>query len=288
MNKTSALSLTFRLVTLLFFVSVIAVPFLNMLSTALSSEREVFLNPGRIAWIPSPVRFDNFLRALTFPNTNFLRAFFNTLFLIVVNVSTTVVVSSWVAYGFARVPFKGRRIMFLFMLSTMMIPFQVRLIPLYITFSRMHWVDTYMPLIIFGFFGSPFYIFLIRQFIKGIPQDLFDAARIDGYNSYRIFWTIAFPQLVPVITAIGVFIFIGEWKSLMAPLIYLRSPKLFTIAVELNRFQGIVSIGHQAELPLDNLLMAASLLTMIPPTIIFVIGQKHFLKGLDISSGIKG
>lgn len=288
MSKSSRVSVILRLAVLIFFICIIGIPFLNMISTALSSEKEVFLNPGRIAWIPKPIRLDNFARALTFPNTNFTRAFFNTLFIIAVNISTTVIVSSWVAYGFARVPFKGRRIMFLFMLSTMMIPSQVRLIPLYITFSRMHWIDTYMPLLIFGFFGSPFYIFLIRQFIKGIPQDLFDAARIDGYSSYRIFWTIAFPQLVPVVTAIAVFIFIGEWKALMAPLIYLRTPKLFTIAVELNRFQGIVSIGHQSELPLDNLLMAASLLTMIPPTLIFIFGQKHFLRGLDISSGLKG
>ena len=288
MKKNPVIYIVLRLILLSFFVCVIIVPFLNMIATALSSEKEVFLNPGRIFWIPKPIRLDNFVRALTFPNTNFIRAFFNTLLIIGVNISTTVIVSSWVAYGFARVPFKGRRIMFLFMLSTMMIPFQVRLIPLYIAFSRMHWVDTYMPLIIFGFFGSPFYIFLIRQFIKGIPQDLFDAARIDGCSSYRIFWNIAFPQLIPVITAIAVFIFIGEWKSLMAPLIYLRSPRLFTIAVELNRFQGIVSIGHQSELPLDNLLMAASLLAMIPPTIIFIVGQKHFLKGLSISSGIKG
>jgi multiple sugar transport system permease protein len=286
--RRSMLAKASRLFVIFFFMCVIAVPFLNMVSTALSSEQELFTKPGRMIWVPKPVRWDNFIRALTFKNTNFIRAFFNTMFLIVVNISTTVIVSSWVAFGFARIPFKGRRLLFLFMLSTMMIPYQVRLIPLYITFSRMHWVDTYMPLIIFGFFGSPFYIFLIRQFIKGIPQDLFDAATIDGCSSYRIFWTIAFPQLTPVITAIAVFIFIGQWKALMAPLIYIRSPELNTIALELNRFAHIVSIGHQSELPLTNLLIAASLLSMIPPTLIFVAGQKHFLKGLDISSGLKG
>jgi multiple sugar transport system permease protein len=111
---------------------------------------------------------------------------------------------------------------------------------------------------------------------------------MDGYGNYRIFWRIAFPQLTPVLTAVAVFVFIGEWNNLMGPLIYLREERLFTVAMELNRFQSLVSVSHVAQLPLTNLLMAAALITMAPPTLIFLAGQKHFLKGLDISSGLKG
>jgi multiple sugar transport system permease protein len=267
---------------------IIAVPFINMVLTAISDEREVYLNPGRLFWIPDPVRLDNFGRALTFPLTNFFRATANTMIIIVIDVTATVIVSSWVAYGFGAVRFKGRKLLFLFMLSTMMIPYQIRLIPLYIFLTRLGWVNTFMPLVIFSFFGAPFYIFLIRQFIKGIPGELFDAGKIDGCNNFRSFFWIALPQLTPVVSAVAVFTFINQWKELMGPLIYLRRPELFTVAMELNKLQSMLSITHLADVPLTNLLMAASILTMVPPTIIFILGQKYFLKGLDISSGLKG
>lgn len=280
--------LVLRYTALIFFTIVVAIPFLNMVVTSVTDEKEVYLNPGRLVWIPKPIRLDNFARAMTFPNIDFVRAFRNTMFIIVVNMTTFILSSSWVAYGFARVRFKGRRILFIFMLSTMMIPYQVRLIPLYIFFSRLGWVNTFMPIIIFGFFGAPFYIFLFRQFIKNIPADLFDAAKIDGCSHYRIFWQITLPQLTPVVTAIAVFRFIGDWQALMGPLIYLKKHELFTIALELSRFQGIATLPQLAGVPLMNLLMAASLITMIPPTIIFIVGQKYFMRSLDISAGLKG
>ena len=276
-----------RYAALTMLAVVIMVPFVNMLSTALTGEKELYLNPGRMLWIPESLRLDNFVRAMTYPGANFLRAFRNTLFIIAVNITMYIVSSSWIAYGFARVRFRGRRALFLFMLSTMMIPSQVTMIPLYIFFSKLHWVNTFMPMLIFSFFGAPFYIFLIRQFIRGIPDELFDAARIDGCNHYRMYWRITLPQLVPVLTAIGVFKFIGEWNALMVPLIYLRKRELATIALELSHLQGMVTQELSA-VPLTNIVMAASLVTMIPPTLIFVLGQKHFLKGVDISTGLKG
>lgn len=288
MITQSAGSKVFRYIVLIIGLVVVAFPFLNMIATALTSEQELYASPGRIIWIPRPVQMQNFGRVYTFPNMNFARAFLNTIGLIAFIIITTVVSSSWVAYGFAMIRFPGRSFLFVLMLSTMMIPAHVKLIPQFLIFSRLGWVDTYLPLVVWGVFGNPFFIFLVRQVAMGIPTDMIDASRIDGCNHGGIYWRIYLPQLKAILTAVAVFIFVGEWKHLMGPIIYLRSERLYTIAMELNRFTIFVQGPTGAQLPLLNLVMAASVLTMIPPILTFVIGQKHFLRSLDITSGIKG
>jgi multiple sugar transport system permease protein len=288
MRPVSVAHTTLRLSFLIAGVIVVAFPFANMVLTAVTSEHELFANPARVVWIPSPVRLENFSRVLAFRNMDFVRAFRNTIFVISVVIVTTVITSSWIAYGFSMIDFRGRNLLFVLMLSTMMIPSQVKLIPQFLLFSRIGWVDTYLPLMVWGFFGNPFYIFLIRQFALGIPRSLVDAARVDGCSHVAIYWRIVMPQLTPILTAVAVFLFIGEWRNLLGPLIYIRSQRLYTIAMELNRFQGFVSGTTGSQLPLTNLLLAASTLTMIPPVLVFVIGQRHFLRSLDVTSGIKG
>ncbi|MCK4516949.1 MAG: carbohydrate ABC transporter permease, partial [Spirochaetaceae bacterium] len=162
------------------------------------------------------------------------------------------------------------------------------LVPTFVIWSKLRLVDTFAPLCVGSLFGLPYYIFLIRQFMMGVPREYMDAAKIDGANNYSIFFRIALPQMVPVLTAIGVLQIIGQWKNLLGPVIYLRSAAKFTLAMELNKFQQMTRLTEFSGVPLTNLLMAASIVLMIPMLIVFIAGQKHFMKGLDISAGLKG
>ena len=194
----------------------------------------------------------------------------------------TVISCSLVGYAFARLRFRGSKVLFIVMLSTMMLPAQVTMIPVFLLFRSMGWIDTFLPLIVPAFFGSAFFIFMFRQFFRQIPQDLLDAAKIDGAGHFGIWWRIMLPMSKPVVIITAIFTFIGVWNDFLGPLIYLHSPEKGTLALALNSFKsqfGTVNTKH--------LLMAASVVTMLPCILLFFVAQRHFVKGLNLGA-IKG
>lgn len=212
----------------------------------------------------------------------FLDALANTIVITTLCVIGQILSCSMVGYAFARLRFRGSRVTFTIMLSTMMLPGQVTMIPVFILFRSLGWVDTFLPLIVPAFFGSAFFIFMFRQFFSQIPEDLLDAARIDGASNIGIWWRIMMPMCRPVVSITAVFTFMAVWNDFMGPLIYLHSKDMGTLALALNSFRsqfGGVSNVH--------LLMAASIVTMLPCVILFFVAQRHFIKGLNIGA-IKG
>jgi multiple sugar transport system permease protein len=191
----------------------------------------------------------------------------------------TLLSSALVAYGFARFRFPGRDFLFSICLATMMLPGQVTMIPLYILFAKLGWVDTYLPLIVPAFFGSPFYIFLLRQFFLTIPRDSEEAALIDGASPIRIWWSIVLPQARPALAAVLIFSFIGTWNDFFGPLIYINSPEKATLTLGLNLMKTQVLGSGVVEW---NILMAASLLVMLPNVIVFFLAQRHFISGISM------
>jgi ABC-type glycerol-3-phosphate transport system permease component len=252
-------------------------PFIWMISTSLKDSTAVFTFPPQ--WIPQPTKWSNYPESWTLlPFTRFLM---NTCLITFSCIIGQVISAALVAYGFARIPFKGNRTLFIILISTMMLPGQVTMIPSFLIFKALHWIDTFKPLIVPAFFGGgAFFIFLLRQFFLTIPRDLDEAATIDGCNKFDIFWRIMVPLSKPAVATVVVFSFIGHWNDFMGPLIYLNSEHNFTLAVGLNLFQGYHTTAY-------NLLMAASLIVLAPVLIIFFLAQRYFIEGITLT-GIKG
>ena len=188
---------------------------------------------------------------------------------------------SLVAYGFSRLNFRGRNTLFSLCLATMMLPAQVTMIPLYILYSKIGWIDTFWPLIVPAFFGSPFYIFLLRQFFLTIPRELDEAALIDGASRLRIYWSIILPLSRPAMATVMIFTFIGTWNDFVNPLIYINSTENATLTLGLNLLKSqIVGTGMTEW----NTLMAGSLLVMIPNIVIFFLAQSQFIKGISVGA----
>ena len=191
------------------------------------------------------------------------------------------------AYGFARFSFKGRDTWFMIMLGTMMIPYHVTLIPQYLLFHRLKWLNTYIPLTLPSWLGGgAFAIFLLRQFIMSIPRDLDEAALMDGAGPFRILWQVLVPLMQPALVTLGILSFLGHWNNFMGPFIYLRSYKLYTAAVGLRFFQTVVAAGGATEKPREHLLMAASAVMTVPAVLLFIIAQRYFVKGV-VMTGLK-
>lgn len=253
------------------------VPLLWMLATSLKPLQQVF-NPN---WIPQPVVWRNYPEALS--TAPFALYFRNTLVITIISMIGTVLSSSLVAYSFARLRFPGREFLFLLVLATMTLPGIVTLIPTYILFAKIHWVNTFLPLTVPSFFGGgAFSIFLLRQFYRGLPMDLSEAARIDGAGELRIWWQIVMPLSGPIITAIAIFSFQGTWEDYLAPLIYLSDASKWTLQLGLTTFEA-----GGGGVPLWNYMMAASLVIMLPVLIVFFVAQRFFIESVAIS-GIKG
>jgi len=255
-----------------------ALPLLWMFVTALKDDPDVFRLPP--VWIPRPIRWQNFAEALTI--IPFGMHLLNTLKIAVPVVIGTVLSCSLVAYGFARIDFPGRTFLFFVCLATMMLPFQVRMIPLYIRFSVMGWLNSYRPLIVPAFFGGAYPIFLLRQFFMTIPQELSDAARIDGCSELMIFWRIVLPLAKPSLAVVGLFTFMGSWDNYLGPLIYLNDAKLYPLSVALRGFQSEFWEEH-----LWQYMMAASATTIAPVIVIFYVAQRTLVEGITVT-GIKG
>jgi ABC-type glycerol-3-phosphate transport system permease component len=250
-----------------------------MVSTSLKDLKYVFVFPPQ--WIPIPIEWGNFRQALTI--LPFGLYFKNTMVIASISLVAAAISSSIVAYGFARLDFPGRDALFLVMLATLMIPNHVTLVPRYILFNWIGLIDTIVPLVAQAFFGSPVYIFLLRQFFLTIPKEMDEAALIDGCSKWGILWRIILPQALPAIGIVAIFSFLFHWNAFLGPLIYLNSPDKRTLALGLSAFRATEG-GVQ---PAWNLLMAASLVIMLPPILIFFVAQRYFIQGI-VFTGVKG
>lgn len=263
-------------IILLAGVVIIMIPLLWTICMALKPNGEMYTDnffPRQIAW-------DNFYKAVT--SIDFFRYLLNTCKILVPVMIGTVLSSAIVAYGFSRFEFKGKRVWFLILLATMMLPGQVTMIPCYLIFRQLGWVNTVLPLTVPSFFGGgAFNIFLLRQFMSGIPKDFDEAARIDGAGAFKIFTHVMIPMCRPVLTAVGIFTFMGVWNDFNGPLIYLYDQKKYTIALGLAFFKGLYTSQW-------NLMMAATVLVMLPVLILFFVAQDYIIDGISISSGTKG
>ena len=251
-----------------------------------AEAKEAMAGGEMLQVLPGSPQWGNYGQAIsevgTVPVTGFLDALANSIVVTVLVVVATILSSSLVGTAFARIRFRGRNGLFVLMLATMMLPAQVTMIPLFLLFRQLGWVDTLLPLVVPALFGSAFFIFMYRQFIAQIPESLFEAARIDRCGWVEIWWRIVLPLARPVTAITAVFTFIFVWNDFMTPLIYLHSEDQATLAVALNsfrtQFSGIEDV---------HLLMALSVVTMIPCIVLFFAAQKHFIEGLG-SGAVKG
>ena len=257
---------------------VFLVPLVWMISTSLRPESEVYSYPPKI--LPDYFLWENYIKGWNvLPFTTFLQ---NTLIITISNVIGNLFSCSIVAFGFARLRARGSNLLFMLLLSTMMLPYEVTMIPQFILFTQvLGWGNTFYPLILPAWLGWPFGIFLLRQFFMTIPHDLDDAAKIDGASTFRIYWQIMLPLSKPALATIAIFAFMGNWNNFLAPLIYLRDMENYTLALGLRMFQGQYAIHNQ------HYLMAVSVMTILPIIIMFFFAQKQFIQGIALT-GLKG
>lgn len=275
-----ALNRLWRVATIVILVAIAIVmllPFVWLVSSSLKQQHQIFQYPPQ--WIPNPVQWENYSNALTYkPFHLYLR---NSLFIILLNEIATLGTASLCAYGFARIKFPGRDFWFAIVIGTMIMPYVVMVVPTFILFSRLGWIDSYLPLVVPQFFGGgAFFIFLLRQFFRTIPEELSDAARIDGASEFGIFWRIMLPLAKPALITVGIFTFLGSWNDFFGPLIYLNSPDKFTVAVGLATFRSVLATRWE-------LLMAASTTMIVPVILLFFFAQRYFIKGI-VMTGLKG
>lgn len=261
-------------IVLLAGAAAMIVPFLWMLSTSFKTEAAVFTFPPE--WIPSPVRVENYTDAVTI--APFSRYFLNSLFVTFGELIGGLFVSAVAGYVFARMHFRGRDVLFIMVLATMMVPSHVELIPQFILMRELGWIDTFRALIVPGLFW-PFGIFMLRQFFKAIPDELEDAMRMDGAGHLRILFGLMLPLSMPALAALAIFKFSFAWNSLIGPLIFINSQSKYTVTLGLAMFQGQYETRWA-------LLMAATVLTLIPILLVFIIGQRYFIEGVTLS-GLK-
>ncbi len=254
------------------------IPFLWLISSSIKPASQLYDIPPK--WLPTPATLKNFKDGWAIlPFGGYLK---NTLIIAVLGPLGTVLSCSFVAYGFARFKARGSKFMFSIVMATMMLPSQVTLIPTYIIFSKLGWVNSYKPIIVPQFFAvGAFYIFLLRQFFKSVPIEIDEAAKIDGCNSFQIFYKMILPLCKPVLVTVVLFSLINNWNDFMTQLIYINKESLYTVAIGLSFFSS--KYGPQQ----INLLMAVSLLTLLPLLLMFFIAQKYFVQGIS-TTGLKG
>lgn len=254
-------------------------PFVWTISTSLKFQQNVFDLPPK--WIPNPLTLDNYKDV--WKAAPILHGFLNSAIIVVFVLSIGLVVSSMAAYAFAKIDFPFKESIFMCLMATMMIPYSVVMIPQFIGFSQIHWVDTLLPLIVPGLFGNIVVIFFLRQFMQGaIPTELIEAAKLDGSGFFRTFATIALPIAKPAIAAQAALGFMGIWNDFLGPLIYLHTPEKQTIQVLIASLQSMYISSSNYPL-----IMAASFIAMIPVIVVFFLCQKYFVESLAIS-GLKG
>lgn len=260
-------------IILILFSAALLLPLYWMLATALKTDQELALFPPSL-W-PQVPQWQNFREAVNYiPFFQFLR---NTLTVTVLTVIGAVISNPLIAYGFARIDWPGRDRVFLLVMATVFIPFPVVIIALFDIFAKLGWINTFLPLVVPMFFGSAFWIFLMRQFLMQIPADISDAGRIDGANEFQVFSQLVLPLTLPAIGVIGIFAALHAWNDFIGPLIYLQDESKYTLAIGLTFFRSQYDVQF-------NLLMAASTLIVLPVVIIFLLFQRAFLEGITLGS----
>ncbi|RAP74516.1 carbohydrate ABC transporter permease [Paenibacillus montanisoli] len=268
-----------KTVAYLFLISgslVMAVPFLWMLSTSLKEEGVIFEMPPK--WIPEPIEWSNY--AFVLGEANLLHGFMNTLIIVIPTTIIGLFSSALAAYAFARINFPARNALFVMLLATMMIPGVVTMIPTFILYKSIGWIDSWLPLMVPGMFGAAAAVFFIRQFFMTIPSELEDAAIMDGLNPLQIFIRIMLPLSKPALVAQGIFGFLGGYNDFLGPLIYINSPEKFTLQLVLASFQGMYNAQW-------TYIMAGSVLALIPTVLLFFFAQRYFVEGVTLT-GMKG
>ena len=256
-------------------VMLMFIPLAWTLSTSLKPVSDIYIFPPK--WIPNPIRWENYREAVTaIPFLTYLK---NTVIITGLSIVGKVASVTLVGFAFARLQWWGREVFFVIMLATMMLPPHVTLIPQFVLFKQLGWIDTFYPLIVPQFFGGPYLTFLARQFFMTLPRDLDDAARIDGCSSWGVFSRVIMPLSKPVVIMIVILVFNGTWNEFLMPLIYLQNQNNFTLALGLRMFQGEAATSW-------HLLMAASLLTMLPVLVLFFTAQRYFMQGI-VFTGVK-
>jgi multiple sugar transport system permease protein len=255
---------------------VFILPFYWMVVSALKTNAELTSIPPSL--IPKTWAWNNFIDAVNY--IPFARFAWNS-FVITLGATIGAVLSNTVvAYGFSRIQWRGRNALFYLCVGTVFLPYPVVLVALVDTFGKLHWVDTPLPLIVPAFFANPFYIFLMRQFMLGIPRELSDAARVDGAGEWQTFWKVILPLTRPAVTVIALFAAVAAWNDFLGPLLYLHDEKTYTLAVGLQFFRSTHDVTY-------NLLMAASTLVVVPIIVLFILAQRFFIEGITVG-GVKG
>lgn len=262
---------------LFFFAILMIIPFVWLVSSSFKTQNQIFTYPPE--WIPDPFVPENYINALTYKPFHIY--FMNTMIIVIANVIAVVGSSSFCAYGFARIRFPGRDFWFGIVLATLFLPQAIMIVPNFLIFSRLGWVDTFLPLTIPLFFGGgAFNIFLLRQFFRTIPEELADAGRLDGCSEFGVYWRIMMPLAKPALITVAIFTFLNAWNDLLGPITYLRSPGNFTIAM------GLASFTSQTDISWD-LQLAASTAMTVPIIILFFFAQRYFIQGI-VMTGLKG
>jgi len=276
MIKRKTIGQIFSHLLLIFFSLLFALPLFWLVSTSLKPNSEIFIFPPR--WIPSQPFWGHYRTAIEF--IPFFQYLFNTLYICALSVVGSVISCSLVAYGFSRIDWPERDALFMVLIATMMIPFAVTMIPMFIIFNRLRWINTFRPLIVPTYFAPAFYVFLLRQFFMTIPFELSDAARIDGASEFYIYLRIILPLAKPALAVVALFQFIGSWNDFLGPLIYLRSTEKYTLALGLQQFRSALLTEWGG-------LMAASTLVTLPIIVLFFFTQRTFIQGISLT-GLKG
>ncbi len=257
-------------------------PLVWMISTSLKTDSQIYATGGEKAGIslstliPDPVQWNNYAKAVrTVPIGLYLR---NTLFLCGANVLGALASSALVAYGFARMRFRGRDTLFMLMIATMALPGQVTMIPVFALFRFLGWYGTFLPLIVPAFCGNAFYVFLLRQFFRTLPSDLTEAGRIDGASEWRIFWQLMLPLAKPALATCALFQFLATWNDFFGPLIYINDPSRYTLAYGLQQFMSSYG-GEWAQL------MAGATIFTLPVILLFFLAQRTFIQGIATTGG---
>lgn len=262
--------------------AIFLVPFLLMISISLASDKTSAANAFTI--LPTEFQWSNFATVFTATGLPVGRFILNSLIIATLSAVGQILSSSLVGYGFARLRAPGKGVMFMIVLSTMMIPGQITMIPQFILFKELGWVNTYLPLIVPSFFTNAFNVFLVRQFVSRINGELDEAAQVDGLGFFGIYWRIILPMMFPILTAIAIFTLTASWGDFMGPLIYLNKEEMMPLALGL---QYMTSTSNELQLPPWNLVMVGSIILTAPMIIIYYLGQKYLYE-MNLSGGSAG
>ncbi|HEY0734018.1 MAG TPA: carbohydrate ABC transporter permease [Herpetosiphonaceae bacterium] len=255
-------------------------PLLWLLASSFKDISEIFTRAGSL--IPERFTWENYsIGWAGFGGISFATFFKNSFIIAIFSTIGSVLSSAVVAYGFARIPFAGRSFWFVLMLLTLMLPTQVQIIPQYIVFNKLGWINTFYPLIVPKFFGQAFFIFLMMQFIRGLPQELDEAAEIDGCGRFGMFWRIVLPLIKPALITSAIFSFYWTWEDFFGPLLYLNEPKLFPVSLALRAFSDPSAATNWGAI------FAMSALSLLPAFILFLMFQKYLVQGIS-TTGLKG